>query len=132
MVEITQSQRLQAMPPYIFSEINALKAAAQKRGTQLMSLAIGDPDQPTPQMIVEKIVEAARKPANHLYSPYEGTLAFRVAVRDWFAARFGVSLDAEKEIIGLIGSKEGIAHFPLAFLNPGDKVLYPSPGYPVF
>ena len=132
MVEITQSDRLQAMPPYIFSEINALKAAAQKRGMQLMSLAIGDPDQPTPQMIVEKIVEAARKPSNHLYSPYEGTLAFRMAVRDWFAARFGVSLDAEKEIIGLIGSKEGIAHFPLAFLNPGDKVLYPSPGYPVF
>ena len=112
-----QARRLEEMPPYVFSEINALKEEAKKRGVDLLSVAIGDPDQPTPKAILEKLKEAASKPENHGYSPYEGTLAFRKAVAEWFSGRFGVSLDPETEVIALIGSKEGIAHFPLAFCN---------------
>ncbi len=127
-----QANRLEALPPYIFSEINAIKADAQKRGIDLLSLGIGDPDRPTPPEIVAKIREAALNPPNHVYSPYEGTLAFREAVTRWFLNRFGVSLDPAREVVALIGSKEGIAHFPVAFLNPGDVGLFPSPGYPIF
>lgn len=127
-----QSDRLLSMPPYIFSEINAIKAEAEKRGVKLLSVGIGDPDLPTPKPIIEKLVDAARKPENHVYSPYEGTLTFRKAVGEWFQERFKVALDPEKEIVALIGSKEGIAHFPLAFCNPGEKCLVPSPGYPIF
>jgi LL-diaminopimelate aminotransferase len=131
-MSFTFSDRLASLPPYVFSEINRLKAEAQKRGSELLSLAIGDPDQPTPLAIVEKQVEASRRPENHLYSPYEGSANFREAVRDFCQSRFGVPLDPSREIIALIGSKEGLAHFPLAFCNPGDKALYPSPGYPIF
>lgn len=131
-IQIRQSDRLRALPPYIFSEINAIKADAEKRGIKLLSLGIGDPDLPTPDAIVQKIQEAAAKPKNHMYSPYDGTKAFRSAAAAWFQRRFGVTLDPDKEVVALIGSKEGIAHFPVAFVNPGDNCLYPSPGYPVF
>lgn len=127
-----QATRLEELPPYIFSEINAIKAAATKKGIQLLSLGIGDPDLPTPTAIIEKLKQAADKPSNHVYSPYEGTLEFRQSVATWFAARFGTKLNPETEVMALIGSKEGIAHFPMAFVNPGDKCLYPSPGYPIF
>lgn len=126
------SKRLQAMPPYVFAELNRFKAEAQKKGISLMSLAIGDPDQPTPPAIVEKMREALGKTQNHFYSPYEGSLAFRQAVSRWMQERFGVTVEPEKEVTALIGSKEGIAHFPLAFCNPGDNAIYPSPGYPIF
>lgn len=132
MNDLRLAKRIAELPAYIFSEINVLKAEAQKKGVSLTSLAIGDPDQPTPKAIIEKIKEAAEKQPNHLYSPYEGTLAFRKSVADYFVKRFGVSVDPETEIVSLIGSKEGIAHFPLAFCDPGDRALYPSPGYPVF
>lgn len=132
MIEIRKSRRLEDLPPYIFSEINTIKMAAQKRGIELLSLGIGDPDKPTPEAIVRKLQEAVGKPKNHVYSPYNGTLEFRQAVATWFQGRFGVSLDAEKEVIALIGSKEAIAHFPVAFCDPGDRCLVPSPGYPVF
>lgn len=131
-MKIEQAQRLQELPPYIFSQINLFKAEAQKKGVSLLSLAIGDPDKPTPPEIVKLIQEASARPENHAYSPYEGTLAFRQAVASWFQGRFGVTLDPKTEVVALIGSKEGIAHFPVAFCNPGDKCLYPSPGYPVF
>jgi len=131
-MEIRKSRRLEELPPYIFSEINAIKAAAQKRGVKLLSLGIGDPDKPTPEAIVKKLQEAAAKPANHAYSPYNGTLEFRQAVSRWFQKRFQVALDPETEVLALIGSKEAIAHFPVAFCDPGDRCLYPSPGYPVF
>lgn len=130
--EFKQARRLSELPPYIFSEINRLKSEAQAKGIKLLSLGIGDPDKPTPDAIVKKLEEAARKPENHVYSPYEGTAAFRRSVAEWFQGRFGVSLDADKEVIALIGSKEAIAHFPVAFCDPGDVCLYPSPGYPVF
>lgn len=127
-----QSQRLLSLPPYIFSEINNIKAEAQKRGVNLLSLAIGDPDQPTPEPIIRELQKASADPLNHAYSPYEGTLSFKTQVSQWFQKRFGVALNPENEVLALIGSKEGIAHFPLAFVNPGDKCLYPSPGYPIF
>ncbi len=131
-MDIRKSRRLEELPPYIFSEINTIKIAAQKRGMELLSLGIGDPDKPTPDAIVRKLQEAVAKPQNHVYSPYNGTLEFRQAVARWFQGRFGVTLDAESEVLALIGSKEAIAHFPIAFCDPGDKCLYPSPGYPVF
>lgn len=132
MPAFERSERLNAIPPYIFSQINAIKAQAIARGMKLTSLAIGDPDRPTPTILVEKMKEAISRPANHMYSPYEGTLEFRTAAANFMKKRFNVSLSPEKEIIALIGSKEGIAHIPQAFCNPGDAALYPSPGYPVF
>ncbi len=129
---IEQSERLRQLPPYIFSEINAIKAAAIKQGKKLLSLGIGDPDRPTPIEIIREIQKCSENPSNHMYSPYEGTIEFRTAVAKWFEQRFGVALNADKEITALIGSKEGIAHFPVGFINPGDVGLYPSPGYPVF
>ncbi len=132
MSQFAQADRLLSLPPYIFSELNAMKLDAQKRGIALTSLAIGDPDKPTPETIVRWIKEASERPENHAYSSYEGTFAFRQAVAVWMQSRFGASLDPASEVIALIGSKEGIAHFPVAFCNPGDKCLYPSPGYPVF
>ena len=127
-----KAKRLQELPPYIFSEINKIKADATSRGIKLISLGIGDPDKPTPDSIVKKMQEAIAKPENHPYSPYNGSTEFRESVVTWFKKRFGVSLDAEKEVVALIGSKEGLAHFPVAFCNPGDVALYPNPGYPVF
>lgn len=126
------SNRLLSLPPYIFSELNRLKADAQSRGIKLTSLAIGDPDLPTPGPIVEAMVDALKDPSTHMYSPYEGTAEFREAVARYMGNRFGVTVDPKRECTALIGSKEGIAHFPVAFLNPGDVALYPSPGYPVF
>lgn len=131
-MEITKSKRLRELPPYIFSEINKFKAQAKAEGRELISLGIGDPDKPTPEAIVKKMQEAIAKPENHPYSPYDGSDVFKQSVAKWFQARFGVSLDANTEVMALIGSKEGIAHFPMAFCDPGDKCLYPNPGYPVF
>ncbi|MBI1859809.1 MAG: aminotransferase class I/II-fold pyridoxal phosphate-dependent enzyme [Deltaproteobacteria bacterium] len=125
------ADRVAQLPPYIFSEINVIKAQAKARGVELLSLGIGDPDLPTPSVIVEKMVAAVKKPTNHAYSPYEGSELFRDAARHWFQRRFGVALET-KNIIALIGSKEGIAHFPMAFINAGEGAVYPSPGYPVF
>ncbi|NBX82697.1 aminotransferase class I/II-fold pyridoxal phosphate-dependent enzyme [bacterium] len=131
-VLFSQAKRLQELPPYIFSEINVIKAEAQKRGVQLLSMAIGDPDQPTPESIIRELQKASQDPANHAYSPYEGTESFKSQVALWFQKRFGIQVNPATEVLALIGSKEGIAHFPMAFVNPGDKCLYPSPGYPIF
>lgn len=127
-----QAQRLQALPTYLFAEIDRLKQKALKRGVDLIHLGIGDPDLPTPPHIVQRLAEAARDPANHQYPSYEGLLSFRQAVADWYLVRFGVKLEAEREVLSLIGSKEGIGHVPLAFIDPGDTVLVPDPGYPVY
>lgn len=126
------SMRLQSLPPYIFSELNRLKAEAVARGQELVSLGIGDPDQPTPPAIIEKIREVSLSSQNHMYSPYEGTVEFRRSVARWMKKRFSVEVDPATEVIATIGSKEAIAHFPLAFCNPGDVCLFPSPGYPIF
>ncbi len=126
------SDRLKALPPYLFAELDRKKKEKIEQGVDVIDLGVGDPDLPTPEPIVEALKRAAEKPENHRYPSYEGMRAFREAVADWYRRRFGVKLDPDKEVIALIGSKEGIAHFPLAFVNPGDVVLCPDPAYPVY
>ena len=127
-----KAQRLEQLPPYLFAEIDKKKQEALKRGMDLINLGIGDPDLPTPPHIVRRLQEAATNPQHHQYPSYEGMLSFRQAVADWYRRRFGVTLDPETEVLSLIGSKEGIGHLPLAFLDPGDVALIPNPGYPVY
>lgn len=126
------SQRLQQLPPYLFAELDRLKEETMARGIDVIDLGVGDPDLPTPAHIVEKLKNAAENPTNHRYPSYAGMLSFRQAVAEWYEKRFGVKLDVKKEVLSLIGSKEGIAHLPLAFINPGDIALVPTPAYPVY
>jgi len=126
------SERLQKLPPYLFVELDRLKAEVVARGVDVIDLGVGDPDLPTPAHIVEAAQKAVQKPENHHYPSSVGMKAFREAATGWFEKRFGVSLDPDQEVVTLIGSKEGIAHFPLAFVNPGDVVLVPTPAYPVY
>ena len=126
------SQRLKQIPPYLFAEIDRLKNEMIRKGVDVIDLGVGDPDLPTPPHIVERLKEAAEDPENHRYPSYNGLFSFRRAVSDWYKRRFGVDLDPEREVIALIGSKEGIAHLPLAFVDPGDVVLVPNPAYPVY
>ena len=126
------AQRIQTIPPYLFAEIDKKKEEAIKRGVDIINLGIGDPDQPTPNNIIEKLRESVKDPKTHDYPPYEGTAEFRQAVALWYKNRFGVDLDPDKEVMALIGSKEGIAHIFLAFIDPGDFSLIPDPGYPVY
>lgn len=132
MIEFPMADRVAALPPYLFAEIDRVKAEVRARGVDIISLGIGDPDLPTPEFIVEALCAGAKKPENHQYPDYVGLLAFRAAVADWYKTRFGVTLDPAREVVSLIGSKEGIAHFPLAFVNPGDLVIVCSPNYPVY
>lgn len=132
MLKIQRAERLAKLPPYLFAEIDRMKAEAKAQGVDIINLGIGDPDQPTPSHIIRALNQAAEDPINHQYPSYEGLLAFRKAVADWYQTRFKVTLDPEKEVLSLIGSKEGIGHIPLAFINPGDIVLVPDPGYPVY
>ena len=128
----TQSQRLQGLPPYLFAELDRMKQEQVKKGVDVISFGIGDPDLPTPPHIIQALAAAAADPKNHQYPSYEGMLTFRKAAADWYRTRFGVSLDPATEVLTLIGSKEGIGHLPLAFVNPGDVVLVPDPAYPVY
>jgi LL-diaminopimelate aminotransferase len=129
---IRWSQRIESLPPYLFAEIDQKKQEMKARGADIIDLGVGDPDIPTPAHIVEALKRAAEDPQNHRYPSYEGMLAFREAVASWYRQRFGVTLDPQREVVTLIGSKEGIAHTPLAFVDPGDIVLVPDPGYPVY
>jgi len=125
--------RIKELPPYLFADIDKRKAELRKQGKDLIDLGIGDPDLPTPPHIVKAMQSAAAEAKYHRYPSYEGMQAFREAAVKWYADRFGVKdLDANQECCALIGSKEGIAHFPVAFVNPGDLVLVPDPGYPVY
>ncbi len=126
------AQRIKALPPYLFAQIDQKKREKLSQGVDLIDLGVGDPDIPTPKPIVEAMQKAVEKPEHHRYPSYEGMLSFRQAVADWYKRRFGVELDPQREVVTLIGSKEGIAHFPLAFVNPGDVVLCPDPAYPVY
>ena len=130
MIQI--ADRLRMLPPYLFAEIDRKKRDVRARGVDVIDLGIGDPDLPTPPHIVHALQAAAAKPEHHRYPSYEGMPAFRQAVARWYGRRFGVALDLETEVLTLIGSKEGTAHMPLAFVNPGDVVLVPDPGYPVY
>jgi LL-diaminopimelate aminotransferase len=126
------ARRMRSIPPYLFADLDRKRAALRAKGIDVINLGIGDPDLPTPPHIVEALAEAARNPATHVYPPYEGTLEFRQAVAAWYGRRFGVSIDPERETLALIGSKEGLAHVPWVFLDPGDVALVSDPGYPVY
>ena len=126
------ASRLKHLPPYLFASIDEMKQKARVKGVDLIDLSIGDPDIPTPSNIVGAMKKAVKNPVNHRYPSYEGMLSYREAVARWYKRRFNVKLDPETEVLSLIGSKEGIGHIPLAFVNPGDIVLVPSPGYPVY
>jgi len=131
-MQIERAKRIEQIPPYLFAEIDKKKEELRQKGMDLIDLGIGDPDLPTPKLIIERLKVASENPKNHRYPSYEGMFEFRTAVAQWYARRFGVKLDPKTEVLSLIGSKEGIAHIPLAFVNPGDYVLVPSPGYPVY
>jgi LL-diaminopimelate aminotransferase len=126
------SQRLDKLPPYLFVEINRGIAEKKARGEDVISFAIGDPDLPTPQHIIEELCRAARDPANHRYPETAGLPEFCQAVARWYRKRFGVMLDPTKEILPLIGSKEGVGHISFCLIDSGDVALVPDPGYPVY
>lgn len=132
MFKVELADRVKNLPPYLFATIDKMKQEARAKGVDLIDLSIGDPDIPTPPHIVQSMITAVQKPEHHQYPSYEGMLSFREAVANWYKRRFAVTLCPNTEIISLIGSKEGIGHIPLAFVNPGDVVLVPSPGYPVY
>jgi LL-diaminopimelate aminotransferase len=131
-MRIEMAKRIEQIPPYLFAEIDKKKNELRQKGIDLIDLGIGDPDLPTPKPIIERLKVAAENPKHHRYPSYEGMIEFRTAVTQWYGKRFNVKLNPETEVFSLIGSKEGIAHIPLAFVNPGDYVLVPTPGYPVY
>ncbi len=129
---ITYAERIRTLPPYLFAAIDEMKQKAIARGVDIINLGVGDPDLPTPSPIIEKLKEAATNPNHHQYPSYDGMLSFRTAVANWYHRRFGITLKPASEVLTLIGSKEGIGHVPLAFIDAGDLALVPSPGYPVY
>ncbi len=131
-MHIEYSEKLKKLPPYLFVEIDKKKKAALERGVDIISFGVGDPDMPTPKHIIEAGKKALENPKNHQYPFGAGLMDFRKAVSEWYKKRFKVVLNPENEIYSLMGSKEGIGHIPLGFVNPGDTVLIPEPGYPVY
>jgi len=131
-MKISWARRIEELPPYLFAEIDAKKNEMIAKGVDIIDLGVGDPDLPTPEHIVRALERAANNPAYHRYPSYTGMTSFREASARWMMKRFGVELDPGSEVLALIGSKEGVAHIPLAFVNPGDVVLVPDPGYPVY
>ncbi len=126
------SARMEKLPPYLFLELDRIIEQQQAKGHDVINLGIGDPDQPTPEHIVNALKEAAARPANHRYPNYLGSPELRQAISYWYDTRFGVSLEPLAETVGLIGSKEGIAHLTWAMAGPGDVVIIPDPCYPVY
>lgn len=126
------AQRVQELPPYLFVDISRKIAEKRAEGVDVISFGIGDPDLPTPKHIIDALVEASRDPANHGYPESDGLPEYRKAVAGWYERRFGQSFDPDREVLPLIGSKEGIAHVPLCLIDPGDVALAPDPGYPVY
>ncbi len=131
-VKVERAERIKNLPPYLFASIDKMKQEAVKKGIDIINLGIGDPDIPTPPNIVKRLQEAVKNEKYHQYPSYEGLLIFRQAVADWYKNRFNVKLNPEDEVLTLIGSKEGIGHFPFAYINSGDIALVPSPAYPVY
>lgn len=126
------SRRMDKLQPYLFVEINKKIAEKRAKGEEVISFAIGDPDIPTPSHIIERLCLEARNPVNHRYPESEGLPELRQAIAKWYETRFGVALDPEKEVLPLIGSKEGIGHIAFCFIDPGDVALVPDPCYPVY
>jgi LL-diaminopimelate aminotransferase len=127
-----KSERLRQLPPYLFAEIDRKKKAAIAAGRDVINLGVGDPDKPTPEVIVRSLQAHVENPSFHQYALDQGSPELRRSIASFFSRRFGVDLDAEREILPTIGSKEALAHFPLAVLNPGDIGLVPDPRYPVY
>ena len=127
---ISPADRLQALPPYVFARLDELKARAREQGLDLIDLGMGNPDGPTPQPVVEAAIAAVQNSANHGYPPFEGTAGFRKTITNWYRRRYNVELDPNSEALPLLGSKEGLTHLAIAYINPGDLVLVPSPAYP--
>jgi len=128
---IEEFSRIKRLPPYVFNIVNELKAAARARGEDIIDFGMGNPDQPTPRHIVDKLVEATQRGDTHRYSLSKGIPRLRKAIANWYGRRYDVDLDPERQAIVTIGSKEGLAHLALATLGPGDAVLVPNPAYPI-
>ncbi len=126
------ADRINALPPYLFATIDEAKANMVAKGVDVIDLGVGDPDMPTPSHIVDSMCEAVKDPATHSYPSYTGMMEFREAATRWCKDTKGVDLDPATEVLTMIGSKEGVAHIPLAFINPGDVALIPDPAYPVY
>ena len=126
------AKRIEKLPPYLFAEIDRKVAEARARGADIISFGVGDPDLPSPPHVVEALAEAGRDAATHRYPSYTGMPEFRVSIANWYRERFGVELDPDTQVQPLVGSKEGIFHLPVAFIDPGDVALIPDPGYPVY
>jgi alanine-synthesizing transaminase len=124
-------RRIKRLPPYVFSIVDALKSEARRRGEDIIDLGMGNPDIPTPQPIVDKLVEAVVNPRNHRYSASKGIFKLRLAITNWYKRRYGVELDPDTEAIATIGAKEGLSHLALATISSGDLVLVPTPAYPI-
>ncbi|MBN2382567.1 LL-diaminopimelate aminotransferase [bacterium] len=132
MKPIRFSQRLDLLPPYLFNELDRMKVEAVRQGVEVIDFGIGDPDRPTPGFIVEELCRQAALGQNHRYPSYKGMASFRQAVAEYYSRRGVTGVDPDTEVLTLIGSKEGIAHLPLALIDPSDVVLVPDPGYPVY
>ena len=132
MINVDTSSRLKKLPPYLFAEIDKIKKKAISEGKDIIDLGVGDHDRPTPMHIIEQLYEAAKDAKNHRYAMDMGLLKLRETIATWYKKRFDVELDPESEVLPLIGSKEGIAHIPLAYVNHGDEVLIPDPCYPPY
>lgn len=129
--EMEEFRRIKRLPPYVFAIVNELKAAARARGEDIIDFGMGNPDQPTPQHIVDKLCEVANRKDTHRYSMSKGIPRLRRAMSNWYKSRYDVDLDTESQVIATIGSKEGLAHLALACMGPGDSVLVPNPAYPI-
>jgi LL-diaminopimelate aminotransferase len=129
---VRSASRIEKLPPYLFAEIDRKVAEARARGADIISFGVGDPDLPTAPHIIEALEKGAEDPATHRYPSYTGMPAFRESIANWYGSRFGVKLDANEEVQPLVGSKEGIFHLPVAYIDPGDVALIPDPGYPVY
>lgn len=127
---IHPARRLSTLPPYVFARLDELKARAREQGIDLIDLGMGNPDGSAPQPVIEAAIAALQTPTNHGYPPFEGTAGFRRTITEWYRRRYNVNLDPEGEALPLLGSKEGLTHLALAYINPGDLVLVPSPAYP--
>lgn len=127
---ITKAKRLSALPPYVFARLDELKARAREQGIDLIDLGMGNPDGSPPQPVIDAAIAALSNPKNHGYPPFEGTASFRQAITNWYKRTYKVDLDPASEALPLIGSKEGLTHLALAYIDPGDLILVPSPSYP--
>lgn len=127
---ISPASRLSKLPPYVFARLDELKARAREQGLDLIDLGMGNPDGSAPQPVIEAAIAALQDPTNHGYPPFEGTASFRHTITKWYQRRYQVDLDPDGEALPLLGSKEGLTHLALAYINPGDLILVPSPAYP--